>query len=616
MKNSEMISETSSSSAGEIAPAPPVRPLRIWPALALVVLMLAARFGPAYMEGGRSNYWMIAVFGPLLCCVLMLIWWLAASRATWKERVFGFLGLIAALAVTVALVHPTMRGPGTTYLTAPMGFLLFGLSAAWLAKRPPLTRTGFSVLLAFAGFGYSMLLRNEGMTGEYAMDTYWRWKKSAEATMLAARSAEPGTQTSGNKDRGTNVLNATVTSEALANAEWPGFRGADRTGIWRGPQIATNWASNPPRQLWKIPVGPGWSSFAVAGKLLFTQEQRGPMETVVCYDAETGREIWLRQIETRFDDPLGGPGPRATPTIANGGLFVMGATGVFLRLDPATGAIVWQQDLKALAGRAAPPMWGFSASPLITGSVAIVYGGGSGDKGLLAFDVESGRLRWSAAAGNDSYSSPQLNTIAGEELVLLLANKGLVCVDPASGKERLDYKWKFQGYRALQPTVIGDTVLLPTAMNAGTRAIRISKKEGQLAAEDLWTSRNLKPDFTDLIAHQGYVYGIDGGIFTCVDLKTGDRKWKGGRYGKGQSVLLENSGLLLVSAEDGRVVLLRADPSEHSEAASFKALEGKTWNHPVVVGDRLYVRNAQEAACYQLTFAESKTIAGLTTNPH
>jgi outer membrane protein assembly factor BamB len=332
------------------------------------------------------------------------------------------------------------------------------------------------------------------------------------------------------------------------------------------------------------------------------------METVVCYNAETGGEIWIRQIETRFDDPLGGPGPRATPTIANGGLFVMGATGTFMRLDPATGAIVWKQDLKSIAGRAAPPMWGFSASPLVTGSVVIVFGGGPGDKGLLAFDITSGTLRWSAAAGNDSYASPQLNTIAGEELVLLLSNDGLLCVEPATGKERLNYQWKFQGYRALQPTVIGDTVLLPTAMNAGTRAIQISKTNGQLAAKELWTSRNLKPDFTDLIAHQGHVYGIDGGIFTCVELKTGDRKWKGGRYGKGQTVLLENSGLLLVSAEDGRVVLLRADPGDHSEVASFKALEGKTWNHPVVVGDKLYVRNAQEAACYQLTLAETKAI--------
>ncbi len=584
------------SSFGEGKPSPKFRPLRTWPALVLIALIVAARFGPASLEGGLTNYWMIAVFGPLLCCVLMLIWWLTASRATWKERVFGLLALIAGLGVTLALVHPTMRGPGTTYLTVPMGMFLFGLTAAWLAKARPVIRTGFAVLLAFAGFGFSMLLRNEGMTGDYVMDTRWRWTTSAEATMLAARSSDSAAR---NRE---GSASAAVATESLANAEWPAFRGADRAGRSRGPQISGNWSNNPPRQLWKIAVGPGWSSFAVAGKLLFTQEQRGPMETVVCYDADTGRELWIRQIETRFDDPMGGPGPRATPSIANGGLFVTGATGMFMRLDPATGAIVWQHDLKSVAGRAVP-MWGFSASPLVTGSVAIVYGGGPGDKGLLAFDITSGTLRWSAAAGNDSYSSPQLNTIAGEELVLLLSNDGLLCVDPASGKQRLNYEWKFKGYRALQPTVIGDAVLLPTTMNTGTRAIRISKNNGNLVAEELWTSRNLKPDFTDLVVHEGYVYGIDGGIFTCVDLKTGERKWKGGRYGKGQAGLLERSGLLLVSAEDGRVVLLRADPNEHTELASFKALEGKTWNHPVVVGDRLYVRNAQEAACYQLTLA-------------
>ena len=114
------------------------------------------------------------------------------------------------------------------------------------------------------------------------------------------------------------------------------------------------------------------------------------------------------------------------------------------------------------------------------------------------------------------------------------------------------------------------------------------------------------PDFTDLLIYRGYAYGIDGGIFTCIDLKSGLRQWKGGRYGKGQALLLENSGLVLVAAEDGRVVLLRADSKEHAEVSSFKALEGKTWNHPVLVGDRLYLRNAQEAACFQLPLANSK----------
>ena len=575
------------------------RPLRTWPALLLVALIFATRFGPNLLEGGPASYWMISVFGPMLCCLLLVLWWLVASRATWKERLFGTVGLIGAVALIVRLADPTMRGPGTTTITLPMGMILFGLAAALLRERRPAIRTGVALLLAVAGFGFSTLLRNEGLTGDYVLGLHWRWSQSPEESLLAARktAAKPARADS-DKIR-----------EALSHPDWPGFRGADRASHSRGPQISTNWAALPPKQLWKIAVGPAWSSFAVAGNLLFTQEQRGPMETVICYDADTGREIWNYQIEGRLEDPMGGPGPRATPTLAGGGLFITGATGTFLRLDPATGEVVWKQDLRTVAGRKVP-MWGFSASPLVAGEVVIVYAGGANGKGVLAFDSATGALRWSAAAGNDSYSSPQWNAIAGEDLVLLLSNEGLVFLDPASGKERLNYAWKFNNYRALQPRLVGDDViLLPTGMNTGTRAIRVTKANGQLAAEELWTSRNLKPDFTDIVTHQGYVYGIDGGLFTCVDLKTAQRKWKGGRYGQAQVLLLENSGLLLVAAESGQVVLLAADPNEHVEVASFKALEGKTWNHPVVVGDRLYIRNSQEAAAYELPLANAKLAA-------
>lgn len=574
------------------------RTLRVWPALLLVALMIVARYGPAFLEGGLSVYWMIAVFGPMLCCLLMLIWWLTTSRATWKERIFGSLALLAALAIIFALADPTMRGPGMVNITVPMGMIAFALGVAWLRSHRPAGRTGLAVLLAFAGFAFSLLLRNEGMTGDYTFDLHWRWKQSSEALMLAARKANAAAPAK-------NVDAASLTA-ALANPEWPAFRGADRASRSQGPQISADWTAQPPKQLWKIPVGPGWSSFAVAGKLLFTQEQRGPNETVVCYNADDGREIWKQEIEARLEDPLGGPGPRATPTLADGGLFVTYATGEFLRLNPVTGAVVWKQNLKAIAGRELP-MWGFAASPLVTHATVIVHAGGPGEKGLLGFDSASGELRWSAADGNDSYGSPQLNTIAGEELVLMLTNEGLVFLDPAIGKVRLNYAWKFDNYRCLQPAVVGDTILLPTGMGAGTRAIRITKTDGKLAAEELWTSRHLKPDFTDIVVHHGYAYGIDAGIFTCIDLKTGERKWRGGRYGKGQVLLLENSGMLLIAAEDGRVVLVRADPGAPTEVASFKAIEGKTWNHPVVVGDRLYLRNSQEAACFQLPMAGAKT---------
>ena len=584
----------------------PFRPLRAWPAALLVFLMLAAKFGPALLEGGLSAHWMIAVFGPLLCCLLMLIWWVAASRATWKERLLGFFGIVVALVLALFLVDPTMRGPGTSYLTIPMGMFAFALAAILLARRRPLVRTGTALVLALAGFGFSALLRNEGMTGEYQMGLHWRWSQTPEALMLAGiRSEKPATGVNNASSKPADKTGQKYAT-ALANPEWPGFRGADRTAHALGPRISTNWAAHPPEQLWKIRVGPAWSSFAVAGQLLFTQEQRGPMETVVCYDAETGREIWKREFEGRFDDPLGGPGPRATPTLADGALYITGATGPFMRLNPLTGEIVWKQDLATIAARKLP-MWGFAASPLVTGGLAVVYAGGPGDKGLLAFDAASGALRWSAASASDSYSSPQLNTLLGEPFILAFSNDGLLLVDPATGRERLKHDWKFQQYRALQPCVVADgPILLPTPMTAGTRCIRITKAHDQLVAEELWTSRNLKADFTDLISYQGFAYGNDAGIWTCIDLKTGERKWKGGRYGKGQALLLEKSALLLIAAEDGQVALVAADPNRYTEVASFRALDGKTWNHPVLVGDRLYVRNAQEAAAYKLPLAEGE----------
>jgi hypothetical protein len=311
----------------------------------------------------------------------------------------------------------------------------------------------------------------------------------------------------------------------------------------------------------------------------------------------------VQQWEARFDDPMGGPGPRATPTLGDRAVFVAGGAGMLARLKAGTGEVVWKQNIKELSGRE-PPMWGFASSPLVTHSLVIVYAGGAGDKGVMAFDAASGEPRWTVACGSESYSSPQLSKLLGEETVLVLSNAGLLLLDPATGKVRLNYAWDFKGYRALQPTVVGDDiVLLPTPMTEGTRAIRISKKDDHLSAEELWTSKQMKADFTELTAHKGYLYGIDGSMLSCVDLKTGQRTWKDGRYGKGQALLFASSDLLLISAEDGRIVLVKADPTAHTELASFQAIRGKTWTHPVVVGNKLLVRNAQEAACYELPVA-------------
>ncbi len=583
-------------------------PLRVWPAGLIVILMLIVRVLPRFVQEPADELSMVAMLGPTAGGILLMIWWICLSRARWQERVVGVVGILLALAAVLALVHNSMRGVGTIILTFPMGLAAFGIGAILFRRMLSFKRTIIAVVLAAIGFGYSTLLRSDGMWSNSKMALSYRWSPSPEDLLVAIRQAQPNP---------VSMISAEV-AQALLTPAWPSFRGADRTGRQHGSLISRNW-STPPQLLWRITAGPSWSSFAVAGDLLFTQEQRGEFESVVSYDANSGKELWVHEVQTRFEEAIGGPGPRATPTLANltskdgtiiPALFALGANGTLMRLNPATGAQVWRLELQELAGRT-PPIWGFSSSPLVVGSKVIVHAGG--EQGVFGFDLATGELVWSAPSGDHSYSSPQLNEILGQDSVLMLTNNGLEIFDPTNGRVRLNYEWKCPGYRSLQPYVFnGDSILLPT--QSGTRLIRVSETENAgLTSADIWTSRKLKPDFNDFVVFDGHIYGFDGSIFTCIEMETGDRVWKGGRYGKGQVLLLADSGLLLVAAETGKVVILSASPEGPVELASFQALAGKSWSHPVVIGDRLFLRNAQEAVCFRLPMADKieKSPAGM-----
>ncbi|PHQ33250.1 outer membrane protein assembly factor BamB family protein [Rhodopirellula bahusiensis] len=565
-------------------------PLRVWPAVVLLVLMAIARFVPPTIEDAPLILMMVAVIGPVVLGALILLWWLTFSRASLKERLVGFFGALLIALGCILSLDKTMIGPGIMMVTVPLGTAAFGIGAVLLSRWLSFNRTIVALLLALCGFGYSTLLRSEGMWGHFALDLHWRWEPTAEELMLADRADAP-------------TSDAAISSDAemdewLADPQWTQFRGPGRVSQQHGPAIQTDWLTNKPELIWKIPVGPGWSSFAVAGNLLFTQEQRGEQETVVCYTADEGIEVWSQEIESRFFDPLGGPGPRATPTLFDGSVFVQGASGQLQRLDAKTGESIWEVDVREVADRE-PPVWGFSSSPLVVGSAVIVHAGGEDDKGTLAFEIESGELKWSTAAGDHSYSSPQLLNLFGEDYVVMFTNAGMNILDPESGESRCDFEWKLEGYSAVQPQVIaGNSIVL--ASQQETRCLDLTQTADGFEVEERWASRKLKPDFNDFVIHDGYAYGFDAEIFACVDLETGQREWKRGRYGKGQVLMLADSGVLLVIGERGELILLAANPSKHEELASFEALDGKTWNHPVVIGDRLYVRNSQEAACYRL----------------
>ena len=363
-----------------------------------------------------------------------------------------------------------------------------------------------------------------------------------------------------------------------------------------GARIASDWSHSPPVALWRRAIGPGWSSLAVSGDRFYTQEQRGEDEVVACYNTATGQPVWTHRDGVRFFESNGGAGPRATPTLSNGRVYTFGATGILNALAAGDGAVVWSRNAAADTHTKVPD-WGFASSPLVVGDLVIVAVAGK----LVAYDLATGDPRWFGQSDGVSYSSPQLLTIDGVAQILLMSASGASSVTPANGTRLWEHAWP--GSAIVQPALTPDGDVLITHIERGTRRIAVAHGPGGWTVDERWTSNALKPYFNDFVVHKGHAFGFDGRILTSIDLKDGTRTWKGGRYGNGQLVLLPDQDLLLVLSEEGELALVGATPDQFTELARFPAIEGKTWNHPVLVGDVLLVRNGQEIAAFRLALA-------------
>ena len=383
-----------------------------------------------------------------------------------------------------------------------------------------------------------------------------------------------------------------------SGTDWPGFRGPRRDGSVHGVRIDANWSASPPLELWRRAIGPGWSSFAVDGNRIYTQEQLGDSEIVACYDLRTGEPIWRHRDAARFWESNAGPGPRATPTLSNGRVYTFGATGLLNALDAATGTRLWSRNVASDAETEIPG-WGFASSPLVINDQVIVAAAGR----LAAYDAGSGQPRWFGPVGGWGYSSPHLATLDGVPQIVLLNGKGAIGVLPADGTVIWEHEWHGDGI--VQPAVTHGDVLIGSgsgmAAAVGVRRIAVAQSENGWTTTERWTSNGLKPYFNDFVLHEGHAFGFDGRILSCIDLETGARKWKGGRYGHGQLVLLAEQDLLVVLSEEGELALVRASAEGFAELARVPAIEGKTWNHPVLAGDVLLVRNGHEMAAFRLT---------------
>ena len=587
-----------------VPPPPGERRLRLWPAILIIALQWLVVKAVGWIAPETMLHFMTRLWAPFIGSLLFAGWWLFASRIRWKYRVTVFVGCAVIAVPAFLLRHPSFSGIGL------LAFFLYALPAltavtvGWLLITPwlkwPARQAGLLVLFALV-WGYFTLLRFDGTDGTMSAELPYRWVPTAEENLAAYRAK-------------TAKATATVADSAsaliLQTGDWPGFRGANRDGRLTGVRIATDWDKSPPRLLWRHPVGPGWSSFAVVGTRLYTQEQRDDDEAVVCYECASGTELWAHQDRTRFSEAIAGPGPRATPTFHDGKIYALGASGRLNCLDAVTGKVVWYRDIVADSGRNLTgkaedelPTWGFAASPLVARGVVSVFAGGPNKKSVLGYDAASGNLLWSAGDGKFSYGSLQPARLGGIEQVLLSSEVGLTAFDPAKGAILWEHVWPLEKgmARIVQPAIVDNSgVLLGTGFSMGTRRLGIQHQGDKWAVKEDWTTRAIKPYYNDLVVHKGHLYGFDGSVFVCVNLENGKKKWGERGYGNGQVLLLADQDVLLILSETGEAALVEANPAAYKELGRFQAIDGKTWNHPVVAHGMLFVRNGAEAACYQL----------------
>ena len=371
-----------------------------------------------------------------------------------------------------------------------------------------------------------------------------------------------------------------------------------------GPHLSEDWTATLPREVWRIPVGAGWSGFAVVGGFAVTQEQRGLDECVVCYRLSDGATEWIHTDQARFESAMGGIGPRATPTIADGRVYTVGGTGIFNCLEGSTGKALWRVNILEDNDGHSIAHGEYYGSPLVTGDWVIVSPTGVNGASLAAYERASGNWVWRGGRLQSSYGSPPLAELAGTKQVLITNFEGIEGSDLRTGKPLWNYTWTGNTrVNCSQPLIINakaGRVLFCTGYDQGSVLFDLLPDgAGGFGVKPVWLSPGkMRTKFMTAIMHKGFVYGLDEGILACLDIKTGEQVWKGGRYQHGQILLA--GGLLIVQAEEGDVVLVKPDQQIDLGWARFLPCLPKTWNNPVLAGRMLLVRNDREAVCYEL----------------
>ncbi len=490
-------------------------------------------------------------------------------------------------------------------LIPPVGLALLWYSPGFETQRKILG----SLLIAAITGGYVFLAFGGVLRSSRKPDTESHYD---EVERHRAQQRVSGADTSPANDGGASAAVAPAANSAVATDKtesgakfskssrnyWTDFRGPNRDGRYDEMPVLKQWPETGLSPLWRQPIGGGYSSFTVAEGRAYTIEQRRRREIVAAYDLESGRELWTHAWDAEFAEEMG-DGPRATPTWNEGRLYALGATGVLHCIESKSGKLVWSRDVLKENG-ASNLQWGTAASPLVVDNKVIVAPGGPSGRSVVAYNKVTGSPVWQSLSDRPSYTSPMLATLAGKRQVLVVTAARVVGLDVDAGTFLWGISWDTQmGINVSQPIVVNENrFFISAGYGKGAALVEITSAESGFAAKNIWQNNSMKNKFNSSVLHNGHVYGLDEGILTCVNVETGERKWKGGRYGYGQ-VLLAGDRLIVMS-DAGELALVKAAPEQYTELSKFPALEGKCWNYPAIANGLLLVRNQTQMACYNI----------------
>jgi outer membrane protein assembly factor BamB len=389
--------------------------------------------------------------------------------------------------------------------------------------------------------------------------------------------------------------------------DWSQFLGAGRDGLSRETGVLLDWTEKKPREVWKAPIGGGFSSIACVGDRLYTMVSRDKRDYAVCLDASNGKDVWAVDLAPAYRDRQGqGTGPRATPTYHHGKVYCLHPMGDLFCLSAKDGSEVWKVNIfeisKAKNRAGDVYYWGLAHSPLIEGDLVIVQPGGDKDNAVLALNKDNGKLVWSGGSDPGGYyGSPIAIDAAGRRMLVVPAGESLLGLDPKDG----DVLWRHAfGNRVkincATPLWVDGVLFYSSAYGAGAVALEIVKDGDKVSVKEKWRNKNLSNHFATSMIKDGYIYGCDGDLgastLRCLDLKTGELKWTERKLGKCSCITAE--GWLFCLSEDGTLRLIEMNPEKYVCKGEMESLlTRKSWAAPALAGKRLYVRDEKNLIC-------------------